>query len=243
MPLACPICSEIWFWWFCFLQNHFILYRSWKMCLIHIVNPQNFTSSRNSSDDTPLCSLVVDFLSPYISLGGTHGGRYKQSICTGDSSCEGEQTWCKQEERKSEIPPTRNKWRRHHSWSQMIWELRIQVPFQKKTRLWYLGHLFSKRGKNNFPFFSQNNLTSLWTLSPVNIQILFCCANIWYSKSYCQIILAKLQISKTNGIPKCPTNVQNIWINVFTSFAFIDVLTQRFCVYNWLKLNQYREIS
>ena len=72
----------------------------------------------------------------------------------------------------------------------------------------------------------QNNLTSLWTLSPVNIQILFCCANIWYSKSYCQ--LAKLQISKTNGIPKCPTNVQNIWINVFTSFAFIDALTQRY---------------
>ena len=30
---------------------------------------------------------------------------YKQTICTGDSSCEGELAWCKKEERKGEKCP------------------------------------------------------------------------------------------------------------------------------------------
>ena len=79
-------------------------------------------SSYQADDDTPLFPLTVDFLSSYISLGGmtrviqgvyrrlramlgdyiysttygkggTYGGDYKQSICTGDSSCEGEQSY------------------------------------------------------------------------------------------------------------------------------------------------------
>ena len=55
-----------------------------------------------------LRAMLGDYIySTTYGKGGTYGGDYKQSICTGDSSCEGEQTWCKQEERKSEICPTR----------------------------------------------------------------------------------------------------------------------------------------
>ena len=109
-------------------------------------------------------------------------------------------------------------WFKPYSWDK-------EIHFNNCTDSDTSGTSSAKEVKTISHFF-QNNLISLWTFSPVSIQILFCCIYIWCSKSYCQ--LAKLQISKTSGIPKCPTNVQNIWINIFTSFAFIDVLTQRF---------------
>ena len=62
---------------------------------------RNFYSSRShvaACGDTTTCIKEGE--------GTTFDGNYKQTICTGDSSCEGEElAWCKKEERKEEKCP------------------------------------------------------------------------------------------------------------------------------------------